>query len=191
VSEFLLRPARPDEVDAVGALTVAGYDADAYLTLPDGSFDHVYGDWLADGAARAREGMLMVAVESVAARGPAPPPGDGDVLLGTVTWCPPGSPLREVSTRDDQGEFRTLSVAPEARGRRVGSALVDWCIAEARTTGLAEILLSTLPEMRPAHRLYESRGFVRRPELDWSPFPDVVLWGFSLTLRGNAGTVST
>ena len=177
MSDFLLRPARPDEADAVGALTVAGYDADAYLTLPDGSFDHEYGDWLADGATRSRDGVLIVAV-------------DGDQLLGTVTWCPPGSPFREISTRDDQGEFRTLSVAPEARGRGVGSALVDWCITEARTTELAEILLCSLPEMLPAHRLYESRGFVRRPDLDWSPFPEVVLWGFSLTLRENAGTVS-
>jgi GNAT superfamily N-acetyltransferase len=169
VSDFLLRPARPDEADAVGALTVAGYDADAYLTLPDGSFDHEYGGWLADGATRARDGVLMVAV-------------DGEQLLGTVTWCPPGSPFREISTRDDQAEFRTLSVAPEARGRGVGSALVDWCITEARTTGLSEILICSLPEMLPAHRLYESRGFVRRPELDWTPFPDVVLWGFSLAL---------
>ncbi len=169
MSDFLLRPARPDESDAVGALTVAGYDADAYLTLPDGSFDHEYGGWLADGATRARDGVLMVAV-------------DGEQLLGTVTWCPPGSPIREISTRDDQAEFRTLSVAPEARGRGVGSALVDWCITEARTTGLSEILICSLPEMLPAHRLYESRGFVRRPELDWTPFPDVVLWGFSLAL---------
>ena len=107
---------------------------------------------------------------------------DGDDLLGTVTWCPPGSPFREISTRDDQGEFRTLSVAPEAVGVASDPALVDWCIAEARSTGLAEILLSSLPEMTPAHRLYESRGFVRRPDLDWSPFPDVMLWGFSLTL---------
>jgi GNAT superfamily N-acetyltransferase len=169
VSDFLLRPARPDEADAVGALTVAGYDADAYLTLPDGSFDHEYGGWLADGATRARDGVLMVAV-------------DGEQLLGTVTWCPPGSPFREIATRDDQAEFRTLSVAPEARGRGVGSALVDWCIAEAGAAGLSEILLSSLPVMVPAHRLYESRGFVRRPDLDWSPFPDVVLWGFSLAL---------
>ncbi|MFZ0140419.1 MAG: GNAT family N-acetyltransferase [Aeromicrobium sp.] len=148
---------------------MAGYDADAYLTLPDGSFDHEYGGWLADGATRVRDGVLIVAV-------------DGEELLGTVTWCPPGSPFREISTRDDQGEFRTLSVAPEARGRGVGSALVDWCITEARTTELSEILLCSLPEMLPAHRLYESRGFVRRPDLDWRPFPDVILWGFSLAL---------
>ena len=176
MSDVLLRLALPHEAEAVGALTVAGYDADAYLTLADGSYDQDYAAWLADGATRARDGVLMVAV-------------DDDALLGTVTWCPPGSPFRELAARDDQGEIRTLSVAPEARGRGVGSALVDWCVEEARTTGLAEILLSTLPEMTPAHRLYESRGFVRRPELDWSPFPDVLLWGFSLALADDAGRV--
>ncbi len=150
---------------------MAGYDADGYLVMPDGSYDHHYAGWLADGGTRARDGVLMVAV-------------DGNHLLGTVTWCPPGSPFRELSTHDDQAEFRMLSVAPEARERGVGSALVDWCIAEARSTGIAEILLSSLPEMLPAHRLYESRGFMRRADLDWSPFPGVELWGFSLDLVG-------
>ena len=178
MSDFLLRLALPHEADTVGALTVAGYDADAYLTLADGSYDQAYADWLADGSTRARDGVLVVAVEA-------------DTVLGTVTWCPPGSPFREISTEDHQGEIRTLSVSPEARGRGVGSALVDWCIDEAQTTGLAEILLSTLPEMTPAHRLYESRGFVRRPDLDWSPFPDVVLWGFSLALAEDAGRVTS
>lgn len=168
-SDFLLRRAHPDEAEAVGTLTVAGYDADGHLTMPDGTYDHHYAGWLADGGTRGRDGVLMVAA-------------DGRDLLGTVTWCPPGSPFRELSTSDEQGEFRTLSVAPEARGRGVGSALVDWCITEARSTELTEILLSSLPEMLPAHRLYESRGFVRRADLDWSPFPGVTLWGFSLAL---------
>src|SRR5687767_401553 len=95
VSDFLLRLALPDEAEAAGELTVAGYDADSYLTLADGSFDQEYADWLADGATRARDGVLIVAVA-------------GDDLLGTVTWCPPGSPFRELATRDDQGEIRTL-----------------------------------------------------------------------------------
>ncbi len=180
MSDVVLRPARPDETDAVGALTVAGYDVEGYLTLPDGTFDQHYADFLADAAARARDAVLMVAVSASV----------DDRLLGTTTWCPPGSPFRELATQPHQGEIRTLSVAPEARGRGVGSALVDWCLDEARRAGLAEIVLSSLPVMHAAHRLYESRGFVRRPDLDWSPFQDVDLWGFSLTLVRDAGTVS-
>ena len=179
VSELVLRRARPDETEAVGALTVAGYDVEGYLTLPDGSFDDDYGSFLADAASRLRDADLMVAVDP-----------ESDRILGTTTWCPPGSPFRELATQDHQGEIRTLSVAPDARGRGVGSALVDWCLDEARRTGLGEIVLSSLPVMHAAHRLYEARGFVRRPDLDWSPYQGVDLWGFSLALDPDAGTVS-
>ncbi|TXL61299.1 GNAT family N-acetyltransferase [Aeromicrobium terrae] len=172
MSDLLLRRARPDEAAAVGALTVAGYDANGYLVRPDGSRDHDYAAVLGDGATRADDAVVMVAVDADAP----------DTLLGTVTWCPEGSSLRELAVRDDQGEFRMLTVAPEARRRGVGAALLDWCVTEARSTGLREIVLSTLPEMTDAHRLYESRGFRHRPELDWEPLDGVVLWGFSLSL---------
>ncbi|MCW2840562.1 MAG: hypothetical protein JWR55_2045 [Aeromicrobium sp.] len=36
--------------------------------------------------------------------------------------------------------------------------------------------------MAPAHPLYLSMGFQRRPELDWSPEPAVRLLAFSLSL---------
>jgi ribosomal protein S18 acetylase RimI-like enzyme len=179
VSDVVLRPARPDETEAVGALTVAGYDVEGYLTLPDGTFDDDYAGFLADGASRARDAELMVAVDA-----------GSDTLLGTVTWCPPGSPFRELASEDHQGEIRTLAVSPEARGRGVGSALIDWCLEQARATGLTEIVLSSLPEMRAAHRLYGVRGFVRRTDLDWSPYEGVDLWGFSLDLASATGTVS-
>ena len=169
MSEFEIRLAREDEFVDVGALTVAGYDADGYLIRPDGSFDEGYATFLRDAQTRGRDGALIVAA-------------DGDLLLGTSTWCPPGSPFREVATVDSQGEFRSLSVSPDARGKGVGRALVNWCIDQAHHDGLAEIVLSSLPQMKPAHNLYESLGFIRRPDLDWSPMPDVHLWGFSLAL---------
>ena len=169
MSEVVVRAARPDELDAAGALTVAGYAAEGFLVLPDGSPDHDYAAWLGDGASRGRDGGLLVAV-------------DGDHLLGTTTWCPPGSPHRDLATRPDQGEFRALSVSPDARRRGVGRLLVQECLRLARNDGLAEVLLCSLPEMASAHRLYVSMGFTRRPDLDWSPVPGVTLWGFWIDL---------
>jgi len=165
----VIRPALEEEYEAVGALTVAGYDADGYLLYPDGSYDHGYAGWLADAASRAQKSTLLVAIED-------------DELLGTVTWCPYGSADAQLAKEPHQGEFRTLSIAPEARGRGIGHALVEHCLELARAAGLTEVLLFSLDDMVPAHRLYTRLGFVRRPDLDWTPEPDVNLWAFSLTL---------
>jgi ribosomal protein S18 acetylase RimI-like enzyme len=169
VSEVEVRPARPDELDRAGAVTVAGYAADGHLVRPGGGYDDVYAARLADAATRARDSIVLVAAED-------------DTLLGAVTWCPPGSSWRELGDGDDHGELRMLAVAPSARGRGVGAALLDACLVAARTSGLAEVRLCSLPQMTTAHRLYASRGFARRPDLDWRPAPDVLLWGFGLDL---------
>jgi ribosomal protein S18 acetylase RimI-like enzyme len=150
-------------------LTVAGYDADGYLTYPDGSYDDGYAGWLADAASRGRADVLAVATID-------------EQIVGTVTWCPYGSPSAQLALAPHQGEFRTLSVDPGTRGRGVGRALVEWCLERARTSGLTEVVLCSLDEMAPAHRLYLSMGFRRRPELDWSPEPAVRLLAFSLSL---------
>jgi GNAT superfamily N-acetyltransferase len=171
-SDVVVRPAREDEYDTVGALTVAGYDADGYLTFADGSYDHGYAGWLADAAARGRDDTLLVATID-------------DQVVGTVTWCPHGSASAQMAHRPDQGEFRTLSVAPEARGQGVGRALVADCLARARAAGLTEVLLCSRDVMLTAHRMYTAMGFVRRPELDWSPARDTHLLAFSLDLRGD------
>ncbi len=166
---MIIRPALESEYAAAGALTVAGYDADGYLTYPDGSYDHGYAGWLADAETRARQSTLLVAL-------------DGDELLGTVTWCPYGSPDAQLAKEPHQGEFRTLSIAPQARGRGIGRALVEHCLGLARADGLTEVLLFSLREMLPAHRLYGRLGFVRRADLDWSPEPGVDLWAFSVAV---------
>jgi amino-acid N-acetyltransferase len=42
------------------------------------------------------------------------------------------------------GEIRSVAVAPNHRGQRIASRLVETCLQEARTIGLSEIFLLTL-----------------------------------------------
>ena len=153
-----LRLARPEELDAVGEITLAAYEE--FVHGPEEG----YRDQLADATRRFAEAELWVAV-------------DGDALLGTVTACPPGSPWRELAT-EDEGEFRMLAVHPGARGRGVGHALADLCERRAREQGATRMVLSSLPAMASAHRIYERLGYTRAPERDWSPDVDVHLVAF-------------
>lgn len=164
-----IRRIAPGEYEDVGELIVNSYGHNDYLTMSDGRFDGEYADVLRDTADRDAGAELWLAV-------------DGDELLGCVTWCPVGSPFRDLAVDDSQGEFRTLAVAPSSRGRGTGRALVEFCIDRARRDGMTEIVICSLPEMKPAHSLYGSLGFDRRKDLDWSPVDGIVLWGFSLTL---------
>jgi GNAT superfamily N-acetyltransferase len=166
---FVVRVAEAAEYVAAGRVTADAYHADDLLRRVDGLIDADYEAQLMDASRRAREARLLVAVD------------DGQVL-GTVTWCPPTSPWRELATAPDQAEFRMLSVAAAGRRRGVGRALVKACLDRARAEGMHEVLLSSLPQMMAAHALYKEFGFVRAPELDHSPKPDVHLWAFRLSL---------
>ncbi|HSK34602.1 MAG TPA: GNAT family N-acetyltransferase [Propionicimonas sp.] len=154
---FEVRRAREDEWPAVGALTAAAYLADGAMAADD-----PYYNVLRDAASRATQAELWVAVD-----------GDG-ALLGTVTWCPPGSSYRELAG-PQESEFRTLAVAPAGRGQGVGEALVRHCIRLATEAGSQGVVISTAQWMSTAHRLYRRLGFVPAPERDWSPRPDVRL----------------
>jgi ribosomal protein S18 acetylase RimI-like enzyme len=166
---FLIRVAEASEYAEAGRVTAEAYRIDDLLQRADGLIDTAYEAELTDAGRRAREAELLVAVE------------DGNVL-GTVTWCPPTSPWRELATEQDQAEFRMLSVAAAGRRRGVGRALVTACLERARAERMREVLLSSLPQMTSAHALYREFGFVRTPELDHSPKPHVHLWAFRLTL---------
>jgi GNAT superfamily N-acetyltransferase len=164
VSEPVIRPIAADEHDEVGRITVAAYVAEEYLVEND-----PYAEELADVRHRAAAAEVWVAEL------------DGR-LVGTVTWCPPGSQYREIASRDDQAEFRMLAVDPTVRRQGVARALVDACLARARADGAREVVISSLPDMVKAHGLYARLGFVRAPDLDWEPRPSLVLWAFSLPL---------
>jgi ribosomal protein S18 acetylase RimI-like enzyme len=158
------RRARPEDLATVGEVTVAAYAEFA------GDDTDEYVEELRDAATRDREAELWVAT-----------PDDSEEILGTVTICPPGSPWREVA-RDGEGEFRMLAVAPPARGAGVGARLLDLVVDHFRRDGASRVVMSTLPRMHAAHRIYERAGFIRLPERDWSPAPGIDLISYGLEL---------
>lgn len=162
------RRARPEDFAAIGEVTVAAYEEFSGEDTDD------YVHHLRDAATRDREAELWVATAD----------DDTDEILGTVTICPPGSPWREIARTDDEGEFRMLAVAPDARGTGIGAALLDLVVEHFRRGGSSRVVMSTLPTMRAAHRIYERAGFVRMPERDWAPTPDIELIAYVLELDG-------
>lgn len=158
-----IRLALPTEYDAAGDLTVDAYAHDGFV--PAGSD---YALTLRAAGERAEKAELWVAVNATE-------------LLGSVTYCPPGSVYREIA-RDDEGEFRMLGVSGAARGLGVGTALTMRCIERTRELGLPRLVMSSAVYMTTAHRLYERLGFTRLPDRDWSPIPGVDLYAFTLDL---------
>ena len=79
-------------------------------------------------------------------------------------------------------EVRLLAVAPAARGQGIGAALMRECIRHTRGAGRPVLSLHTTDFMRVAKAMYERMGFVRAPELDFTPAPGVVIQGFRLDL---------
>lgn len=156
-----VRPARPEELDAVGRLTLAAYSE--FLVEDDFYVAH-----LLDAASRAEKAELLVAELA------------GEVA-GTVTFCRAGSPYAEIGA-PGEGEFRMLAVSPSARRQGVAAALVAHCIERSRELGYRAVVLSSLPAQVDAHALYARFGFRRVPERDWSPAPGVSLLGFRLDL---------
>ncbi len=150
-----VRRVRPEEYTEVGEITVAAYVP--FLLGPD----DFYLERLRDTAARDRDAEVWVALVE-------------NQIAGSVTLCPPGSSWREIS-EPGEGEFRMLAVSPGYRNRGVGRVLTTFVTDHFADQGSSAIALCSLDRMSAAHRLYERLGFVRTPERDWRPQPEVSL----------------
>jgi ribosomal-protein-alanine N-acetyltransferase len=83
------------------------------------------------------------------------PPAHGAVLGMVCLWIV-----------FEEAHVATIAVRPDARGRRVGDALLRWCIEEARAAGCERMLLEVRVSNFVAQNLYRKYGFEvigRRP----------------------------
>ncbi|MDV5148270.1 GNAT family N-acetyltransferase [Streptomyces sp. SBC-4] len=163
--DFTIRAVRPEEYEELGDLTGLTYLNDGLLLHGEDDF---YLAVLRDTARRAREAEVLVAVDA------------DERIIGGVTYARGDTTWADIAVAGE-AEFRMLVVAPEARGRGVGEALVRACADRAGAAPeCARLVLSTSPTMVSAHRIYERMGFVRTPERDWEPVPGFRLRTYSL-----------
>ncbi|WP_067569728.1 GNAT family N-acetyltransferase [Nocardia acidivorans] len=147
-SGVVIRDVEASEYTAVGALTVEVYVGEGHVNP-----ESPYVAELADTATRAASAEILVAVH------------EGGVV-GSVTVARPGTPFADIA-RDGELEFRMLVVGKQGRGLGVGTALVRKVIEIARAEGWRAVVLTTMPTMQDARRLYDRLGFVHVPERDW------------------------
>nr|CAA9254255.1 hypothetical protein AVDCRST_MAG63-2076 [uncultured Armatimonadetes bacterium] len=167
---FRVRDARQDERDAIRDLTLRAYEPYATVMTP--------ASWAGlDGALRAALASEAPMERIVAEQ-------DG-ALVGSVLLYPPAADAYgDLAESARWPEVRLLAVAPEARGRGVGRALMDECVRRARAAGATELGLHTSESMQVALRMYERMGFVRAPEYDFHIAGAEVVQAFRLPLDG-------
>lgn len=177
-----IRDARPDEFDELGDVRLTAYQADGFLS-PQSTYAPTLRALGTDGL-----GQVLVAIDGVpsGAAGPASDAGPRQGsrqgrILGTVmlqSWPHGGHSI----AGPEEAEIRAMAVMPEARGTGLGRTLLTAVIAKAATTGVRRLVLLTQPDMTTAHHLYETAGFIRTPERDFSPEPGVRLLAYVLDL---------
>lgn len=77
-------------------------------------------------------------------------------------------------------EMKRLYVRPAFRGHRIGDALVDRVIQDARAIGYRYMLLDTLPFLGSAIHMYQKRGFYEIPCYNDSPVETTIFMQYDL-----------
>jgi GNAT superfamily N-acetyltransferase len=149
-----IRLARTGEMDAIRDLTLVAY-AEFAISMPAVNW-------------RGLKATIMKTLSQ---------PGNAEVivaelgseLIGSVLLFPVESDAYGAWVeRADWPELRLLAVKPGARGRGIGTLLMEECIRRARQAGASALGLHTGDSMAVALPMYERRGFVRTPAFDFN-----------------------
>src|SRR5215210_1534563 len=120
-----VREARPDERRSIRTLTLRAYAEYAGIMTPSA--------WAGlDRAVRAALDSDEPVVQIVAER-------DGALVGAVRLYSAAADAYAGDVERASCPEVRLLAVVPEARGQRVGRALMAACVARARATGATEL----------------------------------------------------
>jgi GNAT superfamily N-acetyltransferase len=165
MTELHIRTARAADYDTVQDVTLSAYQE--YAAIMQAHWERYRQSILAT-LANVHPAEQIVAEQ-------------GDTLVGTVLLFPAGTVLTTpdgASATLAEPEIRLLAVTPAARGLGIGAALVRECLQRAHQAGAEAVTLHTTEMMQVAMRMYERMGFVRAPEIDFHPVPEVTIKGY-------------
>ena len=98
---------------------------------------------------------------------------DGRLYLALVDGSPAGCvAMRRLS--ESRAEMKRLYVRSGFRGAKVGLALAERVLADAREIGCRELVLDTLATMQRAQKLYADLGFVATEPYYEGAYPGTV-----------------
>ena len=136
--------------------------------LPPDAWER-YSQNILDVRSRMTESELLIAVE------------DGEIV-GSATFYPARLMRTQSEWPREWTGARLIAVLPERRGRGIGKTLVEECIRRSREQGAAAFALHTTPYMELAREMYERMGFVRVPEYDFHPRPEMTVMAYKYDL---------
>jgi putative acetyltransferase len=138
VTTLSIRPIRADDDAAVAAI-IRTVMPEFGASGPGFAINDPEVDGMSAAYARPRAAFFVVT--------------DGERVIG-------GGGIAPLDGGDDETcELRKMYFLPEARGRGVGAALLERCLATARDFGYARCYLETLARMDAARKLYARFGF--------------------------------
>lgn len=104
---------------------------------------------------------------------------NGRLYLALVDGAPAGCvAMRRLD--EARAEMKRLYVRSDFRGAKVGLALTERIIADARQIGYRALVLDTLSTMQRAQALYRSLGFIEIEPYYDSPIPGTTYLSLSL-----------
>lgn len=164
---YRLRPATPADAPALAALGTRAFTAkfgqmyrpqDLAAFLAEAYSEAAIAAELADPAK-----LFHVAESRPSEDQGTPSPASAPLLAPLLAWCKLG--LTCGFPQHARGrrvmELKQLYTAPEATGTGLGTALMDWAMAEFTTRGADEVQLSVWSGNAQAQRFYARYGFAK------------------------------
>ncbi|MDO8473002.1 MAG: GNAT family N-acetyltransferase [Dehalococcoidia bacterium] len=165
-SRVEVHTAREDELDAASRVIKAAY-REYGAVMPASAFRKYIRDI---GNVRSRLGEADLLVATIEGK-----------VAGAVTLYLDGSRSAEGWPKGWAG-IRMLAVHPRYRGRGAGLALMQECLRRCREQGIKTVGLHTTEAMAVGRRMYERMGFLRAPQYDFHPRPDMTVMAYKLDL---------